>query len=245
MSCIVTRNAAAMAALARPTGATVAEIAELIGKPRQQAANRASALVRAGVLHHPGGTTGAPYFTSDEHCEAWRAANTRVSFSERVAQALTHFGAAGARGAQLAEHTGLSIDQCSDAADKLAARGLCQFEHYKGWRIYWPAGVAITDRAEAAHHDAIDRACSRRAVRGGIVRTQSGPIRMSHPTIPEPRRPTGPQGEAITPPGLKPTRGPSFTHDTRYQCAPGESPFGAGFAAVGIGRSPLTGKAWA
>lgn len=34
------------------------------------------------------------------------------------------------------------------------------------------------------------------------------------------------------------------THDIRYQCAPGERPAGAGFAAAGIGRDITTGQAW-
>ena len=42
----------------------------------------------------------------------------------------------------------------------------------------------------------------------------------------------------------KVTRGPDWTHDPRYQCAPGEQPFGAGFAAAGPGRDITTGDAW-
>ena len=40
------------------------------------------------------------------------------------------------------------------------------------------------------------------------------------------------------------TRGPSYTHDPRIQCAPGEQPFGAGFAAAGPGVDIETGMAW-
>lgn len=39
-------------------------------------------------------------------------------------------------------------------------------------------------------------------------------------------------------------RCPSYTHDPRYQCAPGEQTFGAGFQAVGPGRDINTGRAW-
>jgi hypothetical protein len=38
--------------------------------------------------------------------------------------------------------------------------------------------------------------------------------------------------------------GPAWTHDPRYQCAPGEQPHGAGFVAAGIGRCAITGKPW-
>lgn len=37
---------------------------------------------------------------------------------------------------------------------------------------------------------------------------------------------------------------PSATHDDRYQCAPGARPYGAGFAAAGVGRDVVTGRAW-
>lgn len=37
---------------------------------------------------------------------------------------------------------------------------------------------------------------------------------------------------------------PCVTHDTRYQCAPGEQPWGAGFAAAGPGIDIETGRPW-
>lgn len=40
------------------------------------------------------------------------------------------------------------------------------------------------------------------------------------------------------------TQGPSYTHDHRNQCAPGEQPYGAGFAAAGVGVDVLTGQGW-
>jgi hypothetical protein len=40
-------------------------------------------------------------------------------------------------------------------------------------------------------------------------------------------------------------RGPGELYDPRYQCAPGARPFGAGFAAAGVGRDVVTGAAWA
>lgn len=50
--------------------------------------------------------------------------------------------------------------------------------------------------------------------------------------------------EVIVPPHVKVQRGPSYTHDARIQCAPGEQPFGAGFSAAGPGRDITTGKGW-
>lgn len=48
----------------------------------------------------------------------------------------------------------------------------------------------------------------------------------------------------VVPPGVRMQRWAAPTHDTRYQCAPGERPAGAGFAAAGIGRDVTTGQAW-
>ena len=53
-----------------------------------------------------------------------------------------------------------------------------------------------------------------------------------------------PVGAENRPAGLRPSSSFNWTHDPRYQCAPGEQPYGAGFSAVGIGRSVITGKAW-
>lgn len=40
------------------------------------------------------------------------------------------------------------------------------------------------------------------------------------------------------------TAGPCYTHDIRYQCGPGEQPWGAGFAAAGVGVDVTTGRPW-
>ena len=50
--------------------------------------------------------------------------------------------------------------------------------------------------------------------------------------------------EATNPNGVKVQVCASPTHDCRVQCAPGEQPFGAGFAAVGIGHDLQTGNVW-
>lgn len=54
--------------------------------------------------------------------------------------------------------------------------------------------------------------------------------------------PTGPR--IVFPDDVKVTKCPDYTHNHRFQCAPGEQPFGAGFSAVGIGRNVDTGRAW-
>ncbi|HNU11741.1 MAG TPA: hypothetical protein PKJ45_10345 [Rubrivivax sp.] len=41
------------------------------------------------------------------------------------------------------------------------------------------------------------------------------------------------------------TRGPSWTHDPRFTCGPGEQPYGAGFSAAKPGFDVTTGRPWA
>ena len=53
-----------------------------------------------------------------------------------------------------------------------------------------------------------------------------------------------PKGRPIFPTGGTTTTGKAAGYDPRYQCAPGERPWGAGFAAAGIGRDVTTGRGW-
>ena len=68
--------------------------------------------------------------------------------------------------------------------------------------------------------------------------------RHRHPTVTLAHRPSNVDTPATVPAGVQVQRGPAQTHDARYQCAPGERPYGAGFAAIGIGRDVATGAAW-
>lgn len=60
-------------------------------------------------------------------------------------------------------------------------------------------------------------------------------------------RPMKPQATAATvdESRAKRTKCRSRNYDPRYQCDPDEQPWGAGFAAAGIGRDINTGRAWA
>ena len=53
-----------------------------------------------------------------------------------------------------------------------------------------------------------------------------------------------PRGPALVPTTVVPQHGIAAGYDPRYQCAPGERPHGAGFAAAGIGRDVATGLPW-
>lgn len=67
------------------------------------------------------------------------------------------------------------------------------------------------------------------------------------PGVPAPVNiPETPQvaGQATTPASVVVAKGLSAGFDPRFQCGPGEKPFGAGFAAAGVGRSVTTGQGW-
>lgn len=53
-----------------------------------------------------------------------------------------------------------------------------------------------------------------------------------------------PAGEATNPNNVQPQYGRHYTHDVRIQCAPGEQPYGAGFAAALPGINPITNQPW-
>lgn len=65
----------------------------------------------------------------------------------------------------------------------------------------------------------------------------------SHHPSAAPAAPAAPAQPVITE-ATRITRGPSWTHDPRFTCAPGEQPFGAGFAAVKPGFDITTGRPW-
>lgn len=67
---------------------------------------------------------------------------------------------------------------------------------------------------------------------------------LNLPGTPKPMHVPKAEAVAVVPDAVKRTMCPNWTHDPRYQLAPGEQPFGAGFAAVGIGRNVDTGRQW-
>jgi len=68
------------------------------------------------------------------------------------------------------------------------------------------------------------------------------------PGLPAPatlgERADGADVPAQIPPGVQVQRCPSVAFDPRYQVDPASHPFGAGFAAAGIGRDVTTGRTW-
>jgi hypothetical protein len=105
-----------------------------------------------------------------------------------------------------------------------------------GHLVHWFASPELAWRWEA---DATPKPPPTPTTRQQVpmARTRSAPVHVPRPAsrIDQP---------AVIPAGLAPQRAAALTYDPRYQCAPGEQPFGAGFAAVGIGRDVDTGRTW-
>jgi len=69
-------------------------------------------------------------------------------------------------------------------------------------------------------------------------------VRRQQPVVRIAQRADTTDAPMIMPPGVVLQHVAASRHDPRYQCAPGERPYGAGFAAAGIGRDVTTGQPW-
>lgn len=247
--------------MARPEGCTAAQLAKEAGCTSRAASNWLCKRRHQGKAFHPGGTTGSPFFATPELMEAWRATSTKRERTEIVMDALRAHGEAGAGAAVLAEQLGLKTYVIAGAAMRLFERGEVQVRTHSGWHIYWPIDVEITDQAYQAQCQRINELRADAAAKGGAVLSQraksrpasknyglglvkakaakSAPVTIRNPEA------SKPQGDIVIPEGVRITRCPSPSYDSRYQVDPKSHPFGAGFAAVGIGRSVATGGAWA
>lgn len=119
----------------------------------------------------------------------------------------------------------------------------------EGLIVPLPAGVNQRTDRRWFHSNAAAAAYVRRVLCAGLHDVERSPTtgRVLHPPVNLP----GSMGKRMDPgaaarrqPGVRLVHGPSWTHDPRFQCAPGEQPFGAGFAAAGVGRDVETGWAW-
>ena len=119
---------------------------------------------------------------------------------------------------------------------KLTRAGELTAAKVPGYLVHWFANPELAWRWEASIPPAPAPTPKPRPP-APPARTRSAPVHVPRPAsqVDQP---------AVTPAGLVPQRAAAPTHDTRYQCAPGEQPYGAGFAAVGIGRDVDTGRTW-
>lgn len=71
----------------------------------------------------------------------------------------------------------------------------------------------------------------------GPAAGKGGDVKLPHASGAAPGAPAAPRKVQVQ-------RCPGWTHDPRYQVAPGTPVQGAGFAAAGVGRDAITGKPW-
>lgn len=172
-----------------------------------------------------------------------------MSTTSRVLAAIGESGPSGASQAEIIATLGITSEQCSGTLSWLRLAGRV---HGVGRR---PRMRYFTDSAAAAAYAALTgeayeltelqaaRLAHRRKVR--LAREQAKrpqkPAKQPRPfdqrilpaavTIAKPKAPPA----IVVPHGLTVQRGPSYTHDPRFQCAPGERVRGD-FTALGVGR---------
>lgn len=119
---------------------------------------------------------------------------------------------------------------------KLANRGRLVVAKVPGHPTHWFANDELAQRWMATTPP-VPKAAPVQRQRPPVWRTTSAPVTLAPATD---TRDT----PVIHPADVQVQRGPGWLHDPRYQCAPGERPYGAGFAAAGVGRDVVTGAAW-
>lgn len=149
---------------------------------------------------------------------------TAVHTIHRVIEALQVAGTTGLLARELAVQCGASMD-CVDRALQRLARG----EQAEWWPD--PIGHAIRRR---------------RWYSAGQRPTKKPEPSMAPATQPiRPQAKAAPAVKVTVVNGVRIVRAPAWTHDPRYEVAPGAQVFGAGFAALPMGYDINTGRPWA
>lgn len=135
-----------------------------------------------------------------------------------------------------AEVPGRGTIAVGTALAKMARAGTLTAAKSAGHLVHWFASPELAQRWQASVA-LLPKPAPPLRPPAPVARARPAPVHVPRPAsrVDQP---------ATIPSGLAPLRAVGLTHDPRYQCAPGERPFGAGFAAVGIGRDVDTGRAW-
>lgn len=185
----------------------------------------------------------------------------RPSLQVRALRLICRAAQAGATNTNVRADLDVTQTHATDITAALEAHGLVQ--RIPGQR---PIRFVATARGrnEIAAHDAADAGGPKLVPVGQAIRTMGPKPGKMDPVITRalhgrdmvvPVRPScdapvtvfsdgRPAGKPIFASGTTVTRGIAAGYDPRYQCAPGEQPSGAGFAAAGIGRDITTGQGW-
>ena len=160
--------------------------------------------------------------------------------------AMDHLRAAGARGMTspaLAELMDMRLGNTNLLLAKLLQAGAvgCWPDPVRQamTRQRWWAAECLPPRAPAPSGEPVRKAAPR-PVRCAALRSITeqtvglGWRKVGKPATPAPAPVAAPAVQRLA----------GWTHDQRYQVPPGAQVYGAGFAAVGIGRDVITGRAW-
>lgn len=232
------------AALDHPDGCTTAQLAAFRGLSSRQASKYLGAWAKSGSVFQSSGNP-AHYFSTAAARDAYEHSDRAQVRASALLKYLQEHGGP-LMVSDFCEHFGRPSSFVSAALGQQRERGRCVSTLIRNQAVWWPTREAM----ESCDMDAIEKrvadAVSARAIKGHITRGHAIPEKraVSAPVTLRDADYGKPQGEADYS-QARITVCPSINYDPRYQVDPEARPFGAGFSAVGIGRSVTTGGAWA
>ena len=133
----------------------------------------------------------------------------------------------------------------------MTRKGEIHVGNVKGHRKHWFASAELAMRWQTTTKPVVDtepryrqRMVKMDRIKEPTTAQNIAMVRHQLPGVTIRPRPDTTDNPVHLPDGVLVQRGPSYSHDSRYQCTPGERPAGAGFAAAGVGRDVITGGAW-
>lgn len=226
----------------QPGGITIAAASALCGWPVEQAGSRLALMVRRGKLHR-GAAPGhrVRFFASQAAALEWVQGAAPIAQPEPAAahqKARRHLGDAARRLLDLAALPGGLT--AVGAVPALQALGLTANTSTASARLDALARHGHLVRAAAAgqrnRYFRTDEAATTWLAQFGPPALETHECRGLVPR--------SDNGEVIVPDTVKITRVSAPAFNARFQVDPQSRPFGAGFAAAGLGRDVTTGEAW-
>jgi hypothetical protein len=227
----------------QPGGVTIAAASAMCGWPVEQAGSRLALMVRRGKLHR-GAVPGhrVRFFASLAAALEWAQGTAPIVQPEPAAArqkaSSRHLGDAARRLLDLAALPG-GITAVG-AVSTLQALGLTANTSTASARLDALARHGHLTRATAAgqrnRYFRTDEAATAWLAQFGPPALETHECRG---LVPQPE-----EREVIVPDTVKITRISAPAFNTRFQVDPQSRPFGAGFAAAGLGRDVTTGEAW-
>jgi hypothetical protein len=225
------------------------DLARIFGKPNQRMSDMARKLCKRGLMFCRGRRSNLlVFFPTQADADAWvePPKPTRQEKQERLGKAqhaaliaVREAGAAGLSPREFSKQRGTSVPAASHVLHRLATFSkLTRVMRGGAGRFFTDAALARDWLAACAaaevHKPAPAPKAMAKAGKAFSVAAEK-PSVAPMVTVKNHGR-VSPAGEAIVPAHVKPVVCPPYTHNHRYQVAPGQVPFGAGFAAAGLGK---------